>query len=40
VAGSYDWIWLITPAGKDVGPVGDTAEALAEFRERYVDPRP
>ncbi|HET7234266.1 MAG TPA: hypothetical protein VFJ16_29910 [Longimicrobium sp.] len=38
VAGTYDWVWLITPDGKDVGPVGETEEAVAEFREMYVTP--
>jgi hypothetical protein len=39
-SGSYDWWWLITPAGEEIGPVTpDEAEgdALAEFREMYED---
>jgi len=36
--GSYDWIWLITPEGRDVGPVGESDEALETFRSIYVTP--
>jgi len=35
--GSYDWIWLFTPNGKEVGPVvdadSDYEERLEEFRK-------
>jgi dipeptidyl aminopeptidase/acylaminoacyl peptidase len=34
--GSYDWFWLLTPDGRDVGPVGETEGALEAFREMYV----
>ncbi|MBV9772638.1 MAG: PD40 domain-containing protein [Gemmatimonadetes bacterium] len=34
--GSYDWVWLLTPEGKDVGPVGESDVALEEFRSLYV----
>lgn len=34
--GSYDWLWLLTPDGKEVGPIG---EDEASFREMYVPPR-
>ncbi|WP_331053220.1 hypothetical protein [Longimicrobium sp.] len=30
--GSYDWEWLFTPQGREVGPVGETEEAQREFR--------
>jgi hypothetical protein len=30
--GSYDWYWLITPDGREVGPLG---EALELFRESW-----
>lgn len=30
--GSFDWYWLFTPEGKEVGPVGETTE---NFREMY-----
>ena len=30
--GSFDWYWLFTPEGKQVGPVGETTDS---FRERY-----
>jgi hypothetical protein len=30
--GSYDWYWLVTPDGRDVGPLG---EALELFRESW-----
>jgi len=36
-AGSYDWLWLLTSDGVDVGPVGESEAALEEFREMYVD---
>lgn len=29
--GSYDWTWLFTPDGNEVGPVGETDEAVEEF---------
>ena len=35
--GSYDWLWVLTPGGREVGPIGDTPEALSQFRETYVD---
>jgi hypothetical protein len=35
VAGSYDWLWLFTPDGKEVGPLGDGETAVEEFREMY-----
>ena len=33
--GSYDWVWLVTPAGRDVGPIGESTEM---FEEMYVTP--
>lgn len=36
--GSYDWVWLVTPEGKDVGSVGEGEEAVEEFRSLYVKP--
>ena len=36
--GSYDWFWLLTPDGREVGPVGETEGQLAQFREAHVDP--
>jgi hypothetical protein len=33
--GSYDWLWLVTPAGRDVGPIGEE-ENLEQFRETYA----
>ena len=35
--GSYDWVWLVTPAGPDVGPIGESTEM---FEETYVTPSP
>ena len=32
--GSFDWYWLFTPAGKEVGPVGETTE---DFRATYFE---
>lgn len=35
--GSYDWFWLMTPQGREVGPVSDdTGVWLEQFRETYV----
>ena len=34
--GSYDWVWLVTPEGRDVGPIGESTEM---FEETYVNPR-
>jgi WD40-like Beta Propeller Repeat len=31
--GSYDWWWLFSPDGKEVGPVG---EDTSNFKERYL----
>ena len=36
--GSYDWAWLVTPDGADVGPIGEGEGALAAFRETYTNP--
>jgi len=38
--GSYDWAWLLTPAGAEVAAVGETEGAVAEFRETYGDEAP
>jgi hypothetical protein len=32
--GSYDWVWLVTPDGKEVGPVGENAK---NFKETYLE---
>ena len=39
--GSYDWIWLLTPTGREIGPVtdadaADTESRLAEFRSLFA----
>jgi dipeptidyl aminopeptidase/acylaminoacyl peptidase len=36
--GSYDWYWLVTPEGREVGAVGESDAALEEFRATYVTP--
>lgn len=36
--GSYDWLWLLTPEGEVVGPVGEDEAALELFHEAYVTP--
>jgi dipeptidyl aminopeptidase/acylaminoacyl peptidase len=36
--GSYDWIWLFTPAAREVGPVGASEEAAGVFMEMYAKP--
>lgn len=33
--GSYDWFWLVTPEGGEVGPIG---ESTAMFEESYAEP--
>ena len=37
-AGSYDWTWLFSPSGREIGPIGETDQAIAAFRETYVKP--
>jgi dipeptidyl aminopeptidase/acylaminoacyl peptidase len=32
--GSYDWYWLVTPEGGEVGPLGESAEL---FRESWME---
>lgn len=34
--GTYDWVWLITPEGREVGPLTDSPDELQEFREAHV----
>ena len=29
--GSYDWIWLFRPDGKEIGPVGEDATSFKEL---------
>lgn len=41
--GSYDWIWLVQPDGREVGPIVDpealdAGQRLAEFRAMHVSP--
>jgi dipeptidyl aminopeptidase/acylaminoacyl peptidase len=38
--GSYDWVWLLTAGGREVGPVGEDDESLEGFREMYVTSAP
>jgi dipeptidyl aminopeptidase/acylaminoacyl peptidase len=33
--GSYDWYWLVTPKGEDVGPIGESTEL---FRDSWANP--
>jgi dipeptidyl aminopeptidase/acylaminoacyl peptidase len=45
VGGSYDWIWLLSAAGQEVGPLGDSdssdvSKILHDFQELFVDPQP
>jgi WD40-like Beta Propeller Repeat len=35
--GSYDWYWLVTPEGREVGAVGESEAALEEFRATYAE---
>ena len=32
--GSYDWYWLITPGGREIGPIGESDEQFTNFKER------
>jgi len=35
--GSYDWVWLLTADGKEIGPVSDgSEEGVKMFKEMYV----
>jgi dipeptidyl aminopeptidase/acylaminoacyl peptidase len=36
--GSYDWLWLLTSQGREVGPLGEDDASLEAFREMYVTP--
>ena len=35
--GSYDWVWLMTPQGRQIGPIGETDEQMEEFRRTFID---
>jgi dipeptidyl aminopeptidase/acylaminoacyl peptidase len=35
--GSYDWLWLLEPDGREVGPIGEDA---SNFRELYLSEEP
>lgn len=37
IGGTYDWVWLFTPDGREVGPIGDGDAAVATFREDFED---
>jgi hypothetical protein len=34
--GSYDWLWLVSPDGREVGPIGDADSADISERLKYV----
>ena len=34
--GSYDWLWLFTPLGREVGPVAESEAAAEEFRATFL----
>jgi hypothetical protein len=34
--GSYDWWYLITPEGKEIGIVGPDIETVQEFLKTYT----
>jgi len=40
IGGSYDWVWLFTPDGREVGPIGESDAAVATFREDFEDDGP
>ncbi len=31
--GSYDWYWLLSPNGKEIGPIGDGTQQVQLFRD-------
>jgi len=33
--GSYDWHWLITPKGRELGPVGESEKQVKTFKKLY-----
>ncbi|MEQ5839474.1 hypothetical protein N0A02_08515 [Paraburkholderia acidicola] len=35
-SGSYDWYWLVSPAGKEIAPIGPDDESVEEFRSLFV----
>jgi len=35
--GSYDWYWLLTPGGKEVGPIGEDDFQVQLFKEMSQD---
>jgi dipeptidyl aminopeptidase/acylaminoacyl peptidase len=37
VGGSFDWVWLFTADGGEVGPIGEGEAAVATFREDFED---
>ena len=28
--GSYDWVWLFSPTGREIGPVGESEAAIRD----------
>ncbi|MBB4637377.1 TolB family protein [Longimicrobium terrae] len=38
--GSYDWTWLFTPDGREVGSIGETEGAVRDFLEAEAGPLP
>ncbi len=37
IGGTYDWVWLFTADGREVGPIGEGEVAVAAFREDFED---
>lgn len=35
--GAYDWYWLFSPDGSEVGPIGEDERALDEFRGTFAE---
>ena len=31
--GSYDWYWLLSPNGEEIGPIGDEGQQVEQFNE-------
>ncbi len=33
--GTYNWWWLMTPKGREIGPIGESAEQVKNFKKTY-----
>jgi len=35
--GSYDWFWLVSPKGMELGPVGPVGANVTEFMRLFAE---